>query len=541
MKGFSKLADTPIWVRLLLAIWLVLTVVTTATLGWAVWEQRNAAVDQAAEFTETMNLMTMAGLTTMMITGTMDDKEEFLEQIAELHNVSELRVLRAAATDARFGEGTPESSPQDEVEERVLETGESYLQEVDGGTALRAVIPNHNREEFLGKNCIACHGAEHEGEVLGAVNMRVDLEDVNTGMREFGFRIFAAALLASVPLLLALYFLIQRLVTAPIREMTSGLEEIAAGEGDLTRRLPERGRDEIGRAANAYNRSMELFHGLISRVVNSAEQLNRAADRVSRVTDRTSDRVEEQRNQIQQLATAMNEMTATAQEVARNAQRAADAAQSGQQAGAQGAEVVEETVAGIHRLAEEVSRAAGAMKQLASDSEQIGTVIDLIREIAEQTNLLALNAAIEAARAGTEGRGFSVVADEVRQLAGRTHRSTEQVQEIIEGLQRETTNAQTAMEQGHAVSEEAVDQASRTRKALEEIDAAIQTINDVNTEIASAAEEQSHVAEEINRNITSINDLSESTAQEGQEMRTARDELEALARELRDQVAKFKV
>src|SRR5690606_35209417 len=320
----------------------------------------------------------------------------------------------------------------------------------------------------------------------------------------FGWTIFLTAVLASFPLLGVVYWFIRHFVTRPLQAMTAGLLDIASGGGDLTRRLPVRGGDEISQASRAFNNMMEKLHELIRRVVSSSEHLSQAAEQVSRVSDQTSREVELQRSEIEQVATAMNEMAATAQEVARNAQHAAEAAQAGSEAATKGGEVIRRTVVGIQKLAEDVQAAAEVSHKLSAGSKQIGAVVDLIRGIAEQTNLLSLNAAIEAARAGETGRGFAVVAGEVRSLANRTHESTEQIQKMIQELQADIYGAVEAMEKGHDQAQTTVIHAGEAGQALEDITNAVNIINDVNTQIASAAEEQSAVAEEINRNITNI-------------------------------------
>lgn len=510
-------------------------------IAYASWEKRQVAIDQAIGFTHTMNQMTMAGLTTMMVTGTIDQREEFLDQIIELPNVSGLRVIRGEATKQLYGEGAADQQPEDKIERQVLETGEPYIEQVDDGHAIRAVLPNFNERNFLGKSCVDCHGEHLEGEVLGAVTMEISLEDVNEAVVGFGLTMWGMAILLSLPFLLVVYMFIQRFVTFPIREMTDSLNAIAGGFGDLRHRMNDQRKDEIGDVASAFNCSMAVFHDLISQVIDASNQLNTAAEKVSRVTESTDDNIERQRSEIEQVATAMNQLTSTAHEVARNAQNAAESTQSGEKAVHRGKEVVEQTVGGINHLANDVSNAAQAIKKLADDSEQIGTVIDLIREIAEQTNLLALNAAIEAARAGDQGRGFAVVADEVRKLATRTHESTQQIQDMISGLQEETGSAQNAMEQSHGKSQDTVEQANEAASVLDEIQDAVSNISQVNTEIASAAEEQSQVVEEINRNVTTINDVSEETARQSRETRAAGDELEKLAGDLKRLVEQFRV
>lgn len=541
MNLFNRFNNWPIWVRLLLAIWLMLVLAWSALIAWSVYEQRNTALDQAVTFSETMNEMTMAGLTTLMILWKMDDRDEFLDQILALHNMEDLRVLRAEAVNRQFGEGLAVSEPANAVEEQVLATGEAHIEVEPGGDHLYAVIPNVNARDYLGKNCMACHAMAEEGEVLGAVSMRIGLQEVNQAVFRFGTMVFGLAVLLSIPLLGVVYLFIKRFVSAPLGDMTERLEDIASGDGDLTRRLPDRGGDEIGRASLAFNHTMDKFHDLVKRVVNTASRLTDAADRVSSVTVQTNQGVESQREQIEQVATAMNEMTATAQEVARNAQDAAHATRAGAEASERGQDVVERTIASIDRLAEEVQKASEVIRKLAGDSERIGEVSDLIREIAEQTNLLALNAAIEAARAGDAGRGFAVVADEVRSLASRTHESTQSIQEMISNLQDETQAAVQVMESGYDQAQQTVGQAGEAGEALQEIATSVQTISSSNEQIASAAEEQSAVAEEISRNITSITDVAEQTATGSRETASAGDELAKLARELKGLVGQFKV
>lgn len=541
MDLFKRLTHLKIWVRLLLCIWVMLALAWTSMIGWAVHEQRKTAVEQAAGFGETMHDMTLAGLTTLMITGTMPQRDAFLDQIKELHDVRDLRVLRGTGVARQYGAGLQESQPKDAIERTVLETGQPYVEVEPDGLHLRAVYPAHNQRNYLGKSCIGCHTAASEGEVLGAVAMRVSLEKVNSAARTFGWTVFGTSILFSIPLLGVVYWFIRRFVTLPLRAMTSGLLDIASGGGDLTRRLPVRGGDEISQASMAFNDMMEKLHELIRRVVGSSDQLSQAAEQVSRVSEQTSREVEQQRAEIEQVATAMNEMAATAQEVARNAQHAAEAAQAGNEAASQGGDVIRRTVAGIEELADDVQSAAEVIHKLAAGSQQIGAVLDLIRGIAEQTNLLSLNAAIEAARAGESGRGFAVVAGEVRSLANRTHESTEQIQTMIQHLQTDTYGAVEAMEKGHDQAQSTVIRAGDAGQALEAITSAVDTINDVNTQIASAAEEQSAVAEEINRNITIIHDVADRSAAGAGETATAGDELARLARDLHRLVGEFKV
>ena len=259
------------------------------------------------------------------------------------------------------------------------------------------------------------------------------------------------------------------------------------------------------------------------------------------ITNDSQRGVQQQQSEVDQVATAMNEMSATVQEVARNAAVAAEAARKANGEATTGKQVVSQTVNAINEVAAEVEAATTVIHQLNADSNQIGTVLDVIRGIAEQTNLLALNAAIEAARAGDQGRGFAVVADEVRTLATRTQESTREIQKMIEGLQVGTRNAVQVMEQGRSKAQASVQQAAGAGESLSSITGVVGTISDMNAQIASAAEQQGAVAEEINRNIVNISQVTGQTAAGAGQIADASRELAKLAMHLQTHVGRFKV
>jgi methyl-accepting chemotaxis protein len=279
---------------------------------------------------------------------------------------------------------------------------------------------------------------------------------------------------------------------------------------------------------------------IILHVTDSTTQLSTAAEQMAIVTDQANQTVVNQKSETDQVATAMNEMTATVAEVARSAASAAESANAAQEQTDNGQRIVGETVTVIQQLAEGVERAADVILQVESDSDQIGTVLDVIKGIAEQTNLLALNAAIEAARAGEQGRGFAVVADEVRTLASRTQESTQEIQSMIERLQQSSKQAVEAMDQGRSQAETGVEYVNKAGESLHEITQAVSAINDMNRQIASAAEEQNSVAEEVNRNILNINQLSDQTVETSDQISSAGQNLEHLAVELQQLVGQFR-
>nr|WP_241358171.1 methyl-accepting chemotaxis protein [Pseudomonas aeruginosa] len=339
---------------------------------------------------------------------------------------------------------------------------------------------------------------------------------------------------------LLVLWLSARGVTRPILGVAHMLRDIASGEGDLTQRLPHTGRDELGELAGWFNRFLDKLQPIIRDVKVSVRDARSTADQSAAISSQTSAGMQQQFREIDQVATASHEMTATAQDVARSAAQAADAARGADQATRDGLALIDRTTQSIDSLAANLTSAMGQVEQLASSSEEIGSVLEVIRAIAEQTNLLALNAAIEAARAGDAGRGFAVVADEVRNLARRTQDSVEQIREVIEGLQQGTRDVVDAMHGSHRQAQGSVEQVDEAVAALQRIGEAVTVINDMNLQIASAAEEQSSVAEEINRNVAAIRDVTESLSSQAEESAQVSQSLNRLANHQQGLMEQFK-
>lgn len=332
-----------------------------------------------------------------------------------------------------------------------------------------------------------------------------------------------------------------RRVTHPIGNVSSLLKDIASGEGDLTQRLPKRHNDELGELSSWFNMFLDKLQPIVAQVKSSVLEARETAHRSSNIAASTSDGMQHQYREIDQVATASHEMSATAQDVARSASLAANAAQDAESAAKAGLEVINSTSERIAYLASEMTEAMSQVESLSNRSEQIGSVLDVIKSIAEQTNLLALNAAIEAARAGDAGRGFAVVADEVRSLARRTQESVEQIREVIENLQAGTRAVVGSIGKSHSDVKDTAEQATVALSALSRISDAVRVINDMNLQIATAAEEQSSVAEEINRNVANVRQVTESLTNQADESAQVSQTLNALATHQQTLMSQFKV
>ncbi|TRO16268.1 methyl-accepting chemotaxis protein [Ectopseudomonas mendocina] len=359
--------------------------------------------------------------------------------------------------------------------------------------------------------------------------------EVTDSARIWVIGMMIVATLATVVLAL----LLTRSIVAPLTEAVRVAEVVASG--DLTQNIHADGSDEPARLLNALKNMQQSLRTTIQSISDSSNQLASASEELHAVTEDSTRGLHQQNTEIEQAATAVNEMTAAVEEVARNAVSTSEASRESNVTAQQGREQVRQTVDSIGQLAADVTTTSGEVEQLAQRVHEISKVLDVIRSIAEQTNLLALNAAIEAARAGDAGRGFAVVADEVRALAHRTQQSTQEIEQMIGGIQSGTDRAVSAMQSSNGRARSTLEVAQAAGVALEQIAQAISSINERNLVIASASEEQAQVAREVDRNLVNIRDLSMQTSAGANQTSAASQELSRLAVDLNNLVARFKV
>ena len=385
-------------------------------------------------------------------------------------------------------------------------------------------------------------------EAVNAVLTR--LLDINNSMAndsnqkaadqyDSAFDLVVALLVLATALTVLFAWLLTRSITLPIAQALDAAENIA--EGNLTQPIKVDGDDEAGRLLRAMNKMQEKLRDTLQRISGSATQLASAAEELNAVTDESARGLTQQNNEIEQAATAVNEMTSAVEEVARNAVSTSEASKNATTSAGDGRDLVQETVSAIERMSGDVQGTATLIGALAEESRDIGKVLDVIRGLADQTNLLALNAAIEAARAGEAGRGFAVVADEVRALAHRTQQSTSEIERMIGSIQAGTEQAVDLMRNSTECAESTLNIAKGAGMSLDTINSAIIEINERNLVIASAAEEQAQVAREVDRNLVNIRDLSVQSATGASQTSAASNELSRLAVDLNGMVGRFRL
>ncbi|MGL5287200.1 MAG: methyl-accepting chemotaxis protein, partial [Aeromonas sp.] len=328
---------------------------------------------------------------------------------------------------------------------------------------------------------------------------------------------------------------------APLSTLGEAIAALSRGNGDLTRRIQIERHDEVGAVAKHVNTFIDRIHAMVRDISSSAGQLNQQAIRSHQMAGETTQGLSRQQNEISLIATAVHEMSATAVEVASNAEQTADAARASASNCEQGKQVIARNQRSITDLASQVEHASGTIRELEKNTQEINTILSTIQGIAEQTNLLALNAAIEAARAGEQGRGFAVVADEVRVLSQRTHSSTVEIRTMIETLQRNTQSAVGTMQESQLLAQNSVGDAGEATQALEQIVESIDRISQMATQISSAAEEQRSVTDEVSRNIQAVKDVSDELAGQAENSNQLASELESISGELNGQIGMFRI
>ncbi|SET41318.1 MULTISPECIES: HAMP domain-containing methyl-accepting chemotaxis protein [Marinobacter] len=464
-----------------------------------------------------------------------------------------LYATNAAIQQMRRNEGNFLVENEQEAVERFRASGERAVRTIDSSfldknvkSALKdllvryievfnKVVEAENQTQSLQEQMV---GTARD-TLATAVELQETQQQKMEDERETASMVIIAVVLVIVILGALIAWILTRSITRPIHQAVALATRVA--DGDLQETVTSDRGDELGQLLSALGTMVTSLRELVRHINASATNIASSAEELSTVTAETSQGVTQQRDQTDQVATAMNEMVATVNDVARSAEDAFSAANTANEKAAAGESAVEETLSYVSELNTQVEQVAERLRGLQKDSENIGTVLDVIKSVAEQTNLLALNAAIEAARAGEQGRGFAVVADEVRSLAQRTQSSASEIETLISNLVNSTEDSVTTMERGTTLAGQTLDSARTTGETIREIAAAVGNISQYNSQIATAAEQQTSVAEDINQNVTQIRDVSDQSATAAEQISSSSNELARLGEDLSSQVARFRL
>lgn len=540
MNSTSPARQMSVQSKINLALLVVFALVLAASLLYSAGSEKQLILQVVEQQTKDTADSYFDSINTMMLTGTMGQREVLRNKILARPGVIDARIVRGEPVTNVFGPGLAHQAPVDTLDQRAL-AGEATVEVSEGqnGRVLTVINPIHAQQDYRGTNCLTCHQVPQD-TVMGAVRISYDLSALDS---EVHGNILTSAAIQALLLVIGLVimsYIIRRVVISRINDMRHTMEAMTADE-DLSRTVAVHAQDEVGAMGHAFNRMIFKFRNSLEAVAAVTQQLGEVSERVSRVAEKTHSAVMEQRSETDMVASAMNEMSATVQEVARHANETATASSGADNESRAGVALANEALQSIEVLIGDIENAAQVIKQVETDSVSIGMVLNVINGIAEQTNLLALNAAIEAARAGEQGRGFAVVADEVRTLASRTQKSTEEIQHTIEQLQNGVRKAVQAMEGAQVRAHSGSDRVGKTAQSLTVIAGEVNTINGMNTQIATAAEQQGAVADEINRNITTISAIADTTLTDASQTAQISDELVQLAAELNRLVKQFRL
>lgn len=502
--------------------------------------QRDHLQDYTFQYVDSLAKSYLDALNTMMVSGTMHTRETLRERLTAPDDIRDMRMIRSDQINQLYGSGLADSAPRDQDELDALQGQVMELLSRDGqGRVYSLIRPVEAMADYQGINCLACHMAQ-EGDILGAIRVDYSLAGSDARLNRQLLTGGAIQIVIFVLAFILTALVINRLVIARLRRLHDSMVTIAAN-ADLSIQLEESRNDEIGSVAGAFNRMMRRISDSMHSVMTSAGKVHAAAQSITAKAEATAHEMLAQKQNTDQVASATTEMAASATQVKGNAIDTARQSQATVMTAEGGEEKTRIAVAGIETLSHEVQQGAQRIEQLNQRTDNVAEVLAVISAIAEQTNLLALNAAIEAARAGEQGRGFAVVADEVRALASRTQDSTAKIRHTIDELKSEAAECVTIMQHASELATDQVESILAVATELQHIAAAVRDISDLNQQMENAANEQSQASEMINGSVLDISQSAEQTSGDAHDTARIAEELLHTAEELRSTIAQFRL
>lgn len=540
----ARLANLKIWIRLTAVIGGMLVFAWGLMVAWTAYEERSLAMRQAKDLAASVHQITMANLLFMKVTKTIKKRQLFYEQVRQSEAIRDLKVLRGEKVIHEMGEGDETAMNPDALEKEVLNSGQTIFREVTDphyGHVLRAVFPAVASKNYLGKNCLECHEEAKEGDVLGAVSMKILLNDVDEAVARAETKLVLAAFAITLPLVTFIFFFVRRTVTRPLSGMTQQLETIAHGEGDLTQRLPVQGEDEIGQASTAFNEMMEKLRSLIRRILQTANQVVEATIRLKESSEKIAGGSQAQNEKSLAIAAAIEQMAASIVGVAALCNEVETLSQQSRTHTDEGKKSMNDLKARIELVEAAVAQIAATVKNFVEHTRSISRMTQQVRDIADQTNLLALNAAIEAARAGEHGRGFAVVADEVRKLAEKSSQSANEIDTITRALGSESEQVTAAIGSGLSELQSTHETMVQVVAILDEASRTVSRVADGMAQIRHATSEQSATSATVAESVEVIAGLARENNERIDEMTAAVRRLYEVAEGLRSEMSRFRI